>query len=69
VGLATAGPLDDLRLLVFGDHALELHQQGVFWTVTDRAVTEAADAVLGGWGPNRHHRLVVATTDPEHLPS
>src|SRR6266498_3161552 len=28
----------------------------------------AADAVLGGWGPDRHHRLVVATTDPERLP-
>jgi SRSO17 transposase len=28
----------------------------------------AADAVLGGWGPNRHHRLVVATTDPATLP-
>jgi DDE superfamily endonuclease len=28
----------------------------------------AADAVLGGWGPNRHHRLVVATTDPARLP-
>jgi hypothetical protein len=24
--------------------------------------------VLGGWGPDRHHRLVVATTDPERLP-
>jgi hypothetical protein len=28
----------------------------------------AADAVLGGWGPDRHHRLVVATTDPARLP-
>jgi DDE superfamily endonuclease len=28
----------------------------------------AADAVLGGWGPDRPHRLVVATTDPERLP-
>ena len=28
----------------------------------------AADAVLGGWGPNRHHRLVVVTTDPARLP-
>jgi hypothetical protein len=28
----------------------------------------AADASLGGWGPDRHHRLVVATTDPERLP-
>jgi SRSO17 transposase len=28
----------------------------------------AADATLGGWGPNRHHRLVVATTDPATLP-
>jgi DDE superfamily endonuclease len=28
----------------------------------------AADAVLGGWGPDRHHRLVVATTDPATLP-
>jgi SRSO17 transposase len=28
----------------------------------------AADAVLGGWGPDRHHRLVVATTDPKRLP-
>jgi hypothetical protein len=28
----------------------------------------AADAVLGGWGPDRRHRLVVATTDPERLP-
>jgi hypothetical protein len=28
----------------------------------------AADARLGGWGPDRHHRLVVATTDPERLP-
>jgi DDE superfamily endonuclease len=28
----------------------------------------AADAVLGGWGPDRLHRLVVATTDPERLP-
>jgi hypothetical protein len=28
----------------------------------------AADAHLGGWGPGRHHRLVVATTDPATLP-
>ena len=28
----------------------------------------AADAVLGGWGPQGPHRLVVATTDPERLP-
>jgi hypothetical protein len=28
----------------------------------------AADATLGGWGPDRHHRLVVATTDPARLP-
>jgi SRSO17 transposase len=28
----------------------------------------AADATLGGWGPDRRLRLVVATTDPEHLP-
>jgi SRSO17 transposase len=28
----------------------------------------AADARLGGWGPDRHHRLVVATTDPATLP-
>jgi hypothetical protein len=28
----------------------------------------AADAVLGGCGPDRHHRLVVATTDPATLP-
>jgi DDE superfamily endonuclease len=28
----------------------------------------AADATLGGWGPDRHHRLVVATTDPATLP-
>jgi hypothetical protein len=28
----------------------------------------AADAVLGGWGPDRPHRLVVATTDPARLP-
>jgi DDE superfamily endonuclease len=28
----------------------------------------AADAVLGGLGPDRHHRLVVATTDPARLP-
>jgi SRSO17 transposase len=28
----------------------------------------AADAVLGGWGPDRHHRLVVATTNPATLP-
>jgi DDE superfamily endonuclease len=28
----------------------------------------AADACLGGWGPDRHHRLVVATTDPATLP-
>jgi hypothetical protein len=28
----------------------------------------AADARLGGWGPDRHHRLVVATTDPARLP-
>jgi len=28
----------------------------------------AADAELGGWGPDRHHRLVVATTDPATLP-
>jgi hypothetical protein len=28
----------------------------------------AADAKLGGWGPDRHHRLVVATTDPATLP-
>src|SRR5215211_9135447 len=28
----------------------------------------AADAQLGGFGPDRRLRLVVATTDPEHLP-
>jgi hypothetical protein len=28
----------------------------------------AADAALGGWGPQGPHRLVVATTDPERLP-
>ena len=28
----------------------------------------AADARLGGWGPDRPHRLVVATTDPARLP-
>jgi hypothetical protein len=28
----------------------------------------AADATLGGWGPDRRHRLVVATTDPATLP-
>jgi hypothetical protein len=28
----------------------------------------AADARLGGWGPDRHHRVVVATTDPARLP-
>jgi hypothetical protein len=28
----------------------------------------AADARLGGWGPDRQHRLVVATTDPARLP-
>jgi hypothetical protein len=28
----------------------------------------AADAVLGGWGPDRRHRLVVATADPATLP-
>jgi hypothetical protein len=29
----------------------------------------AADAMLGGWGPDRPHRLVVATTDPARLPA
>jgi DDE superfamily endonuclease len=29
----------------------------------------AADAALGGWGPDRPHRLVVATTDPARLPA
>jgi SRSO17 transposase len=29
----------------------------------------AADAQLGGWGPDRPHRLVVATTDPSSLPA
>jgi hypothetical protein len=28
----------------------------------------AADAALGGWGPHRQTRLVVATTDPATLP-
>jgi hypothetical protein len=28
----------------------------------------AADAQLGGWGPERRLRLVVATTDPASLP-
>jgi SRSO17 transposase len=28
----------------------------------------AADATLGGWGPDRPHRLVIATTDPATLP-
>jgi DDE superfamily endonuclease len=28
----------------------------------------AADARLDGWGPDRRHRLVVATTDPATLP-
>jgi DDE superfamily endonuclease len=29
----------------------------------------AGDAQLGGWGPDRPHRLVVATTDPASLPA
>jgi DDE superfamily endonuclease len=29
----------------------------------------AADAALGGWGPQGPHRLVVATTDPKRLPA
>jgi len=29
----------------------------------------AADATLGGWGPDRRLRLVVATTDPARLPA
>jgi hypothetical protein len=29
----------------------------------------AADAQLGGWGPDRRLRLVVATTDPARLPA
>jgi hypothetical protein len=28
----------------------------------------AADATLGGWGPDRRLRLVVATTNPASLP-
>jgi hypothetical protein len=28
----------------------------------------AADATLGSWGPDRHHRLVAATTDLATLP-
>jgi DDE superfamily endonuclease len=28
----------------------------------------AADATLGGWGPDRHHRLVVATPNPANPP-
>jgi hypothetical protein len=28
----------------------------------------AADAALGGWGPDRRLRLVVASTDPARLP-
>jgi SRSO17 transposase len=33
-----------------------------------RVTRRFADARLGGWGPDRHHRLVVATTDPATLP-
>jgi SRSO17 transposase len=29
----------------------------------------AADATLGGWGPDRRHRLVAVTTDPATLPA
>ena len=29
----------------------------------------AGDAALGGWGPDRPHRLVVATTNPASLPA
>jgi hypothetical protein len=29
----------------------------------------AADAALGGWGPDRRHRLVVVTSDPVTLPA
>jgi len=40
-GLAAAGPLDDLGLLVLGDHALELHQQLILGAVAGRPVEEA----------------------------
>src|SRR5204863_8073550 len=45
------------------------------WTAVRRTFRDghtetwwAADATLGGWGPDRRHRLVVATTDPATLP-
>ncbi|HUK71593.1 MAG TPA: hypothetical protein VLW50_22970 [Streptosporangiaceae bacterium] len=40
VGLAAPVPLKDLRLLVLGEHALELHQQLVLGAVTARALDE-----------------------------
>jgi len=40
VGLAAAGPLEDLRPLVLGDHALELHQQRVLGRVRARSLDE-----------------------------
>ena len=50
-------------------------QQPGDWTPVTRRFRDghtetwwAADATLGGWGPDRHHRLVVATTDPATLP-
>ena len=48
VGLAAAGPLDDLRPLVLGDHALELDQQRVLRGVGARPLDEHhAGAGLG----------------------
>ena len=47
VGLATAGPLQNLSPLVLSDHPLELHQQRVLGAVTARALDEHH----GGAGP------------------
>jgi SRSO17 transposase len=50
-------------------------QQPGDWTAVTRRFRDghtqtwwAADATLGGWGPDRRLRLVVATTDPATLP-
>jgi hypothetical protein len=40
LGLATSIALQDLRLLILGEHALELHQQLVFGAVAAWALDE-----------------------------
>src|SRR4051812_44964090 len=48
VGLAAPVAFQDLRLLVLGEHALELHQQLIFWCVAARALDELHPGARAG---------------------